>query len=76
MSLSFTSFLYGIFLVSLFVTYSVLYLIAYKVLKLDRLIADRHLAIILLVIAIFLSPLLFSPIFDVASNLILSWDAN
>lgn len=76
MSFSFTSFLYCIFLVSLSATYTVLYLIAYKVLKLDRLIADHYLAIILLVIAIFLSPLLFSPIFDVASNLILSWNTN
>ncbi len=76
MSLSFTSFLYCIFLVSLSATYTVLYLIAYKVLKLDKLINDDHLAIILLVIAIFLSPLLFSPIFDVASYFILSWNAN
>lgn len=76
MSLSFTSFLYCIFLVSLSATYTVLYLIAYKVLKLDKLINDDHLAIILLVIAIFLSPLLFSPIFDVASYLILSWGTN
>ncbi len=76
MSFSFTSFLYCIFLVSLSATYTVLYLIAYKVLKLDKLINDDHLAIILLVMAIFLSPLLFSPLFDVASNLILSWNAN
>lgn len=76
MSLSFTIFLYCIFLVSLSATYTVLYLIAYKALKLDKLMNDNHLAIILLVIAIFLSPLLFSPIFDVACYLILSWNTN
>jgi len=70
MELSF-SFLYVVFLLSVFVPYAVLYVIAYKILRLDKKINERHLALILLCIAIFLSPLLFSPIFDVASYFIL-----
>lgn len=76
MELSFTWFLYAIFLVSLFVAYAVLYIIAYKILHLDKKINDRHLALILFFIAVWISPLLFSPLFDVASYFILCWYAN
>jgi uncharacterized membrane protein len=73
MNLSFTYFIYTIFFISLFLTYGFGYLVAYKLFKLHKEFKEPNLALILLGISIVISPLLFSLLFDIASDFILCW---
>ena len=62
--MAFIIFCMGVFLVEMFLSYGILYLLCYKIIDLQKIIKDDMLVWILIILSAFISYLLFFPVLD------------